>query len=78
MYRELNGAILRNAQALNPVSDLHVHLNSIAPHKYVSITELRIWLALRQQELVERYPDETIKSPLEFVTSDYMAQKCVM
>jgi len=62
-YRELNGAILRNAQELFPVSDLHVYLNSLAPS--------------RQQEFVDRWPETEIKSPLDFVESKYMTDKCI-
>jgi len=32
-YRNLNGAILRNVQALNPVSDLHLALGALPEQK---------------------------------------------
>eukprot|EP01126_Amoeba_proteus_P000562 TRINITY_DN1015_c0_g3_i1.p1 TRINITY_DN1015_c0_g3~~TRINITY_DN1015_c0_g3_i1.p1 ORF type:complete len:360 (+),score=66.90 TRINITY_DN1015_c0_g3_i1:474-1553(+) len=63
-YRELNGAILRNAQALNPVSDVHLYLNSLLPHK--------------QQELIDLWPSPDVKTPTDFIKSDYMVNKCIM
>jgi hypothetical protein len=33
-YRNLNGAILRNAQALNPISDVHMMINATPRSKY--------------------------------------------
>jgi len=63
LYRMLHGAILQNAQALNPVSDLHLYLNSLAPSE--------------QRSLVARY-DPLCQSPLDFVNSPFMKALCIM
>lgn len=42
LYRRLNGAILRNAQALAPVSDLHQLLNSLSPDECDLLSTLSI------------------------------------
>jgi len=62
MYRILNGAILRNAQALNPVSDLHNYLNSIPPED--------------QFKIVNEY-DPQVPSPMDFISSDFMKSLCI-
>jgi len=41
VYRLLNGAILRNAQSLNPVSDLHLKINEMPPQMQAKKNSIR-------------------------------------
>uniref|UniRef100_A0A6B2L746 SET domain-containing protein n=1 Tax=Arcella intermedia TaxID=1963864 RepID=A0A6B2L746_9EUKA len=61
-YRLLNGAILRNAQSLNPVSDFHLFLNG--------------QVDIRQRKIVSQI-DPSFGSPLEFMGSQFMQDLCV-
>jgi len=61
LYRRLNGAIVRNAQELKPVSDLHLLLNSLAPNE--------------QLRLVHSFaPSQT---PMEFLGTTFMLGLCI-
>eukprot|EP01122_Echinamoeba_exundans_P009885 TRINITY_DN355_c0_g1_i10.p1 TRINITY_DN355_c0_g1~~TRINITY_DN355_c0_g1_i10.p1 ORF type:complete len:489 (-),score=48.55 TRINITY_DN355_c0_g1_i10:1216-2682(-) len=60
-YRFLHGVIARNAQNLLPVSDLHLHLNSLPPDD--------------QQTLVNKL--DASLSPLEFSQSPFMNNLCI-
>lgn len=61
LYHELHGIITRNAHHLQPLSDFHLHLESMSP--------------FNQSLLASHYQDDI--TPMELVQSDWMKNLCV-